>query len=108
MKTRLRYLPISDAREGMILGAPVVLSANGVSNFTLATGHELTESNINQMAVRNAEFVCIEEPDERSEAEREAEWAIEEMRLNHIFRAADLTLPSMARLHAAIFAYRRK
>lgn len=107
METRLRYLPITDAAEGMILGAPVVLSEQGINNFKLPAGHTLTETNIHQMALRHAEFVCIQVPDERSPEERDAEWAIEEMRVNHIFRAADLADPVMARLHAAVLNFRR-
>jgi len=107
METRLRYLPITDATEGMILGAPVVLSEQGINSFKLPAGHALTETNIHQMALRHAEFICIEVPDERSPEEREAEWAVEEMRVNQIFRAADLNDPIMARLHAAVLNFRR-
>lgn len=107
MRIQLRYLPIADAQEGMTLGAPVVLGSHGVSNFTLATGHVLTDSNIHQMAVRNAEFICVQEEDTRSDEERAAEWAVEEMRLEHIFRGANSASPAMARLRDAIYAYRR-
>lgn len=107
METRLHFLPIAEAEEGMVLGAPVVLPEHGVSNFNLPAGHTLTESNIHQMAVRHAEFVCIQTPDERSPEEREAEWSVHEMRLQQIFRAADLEDPTMARLYQAVLAFRR-
>lgn len=107
METRLQFLPIAEAEEGMVLGAPVVLPEHGVSNFNLPAGHTLTESNIHQMAVRHAEFVCIETPDERTPEEREAEWSINETRLRQIFRAADLEDPTMARLYQAVLAFRR-
>ena len=107
MDTRLRYLPISDAEEGMILGAPVVLAEQGVSNFSLPVGAVLSESNIHQMAVRHAEFVCVAVADERSADERAAEWAAGETRLRHIFRSADLEAPTIARLYQAIANYRR-
>lgn len=107
MDTRLYFLPIAEAEEGMVLGAPVVLPEQGVSNFNLPAGHALTESNIHQMAVRHAEFICIQTPDERTPEEREAEWGISEMRLQHIFRTADLNDPTMARLYQAVLAFRR-
>lgn len=107
MEIRLRYLPISDVQEGMLLGAPLVLSEHGVSNFSLPAGHELTESNLRQMSVRHAECVCIQLPDERSEAERDAAWKASEARLRHIFRSSDLNSPATARLYQAVLAYRR-
>lgn len=107
METRLRYLPISDVEEGMVLGAPVVPIDHGVSDFSLPAGHALTESNIHQLAVRHAEFVCVQLPGERSPEEREAEWAMNEMRLQHVFRSADLNDPTMARLYQAVLAFRR-
>lgn len=107
METRLLYLPIADVQEDMVLGAPVVLAEQGVSNFTLPAGHPLTESNIHQMAVRHAEFVCVQQADQRTPEEREAEWAMNEMRLQHVFRSADLNDPTMARLYQAVLAFRR-
>lgn len=106
MESRLRYLPLPDVTEGMVLGAPVVLAEKGVNNFNLPAGHVLTETNLHQMRVRQAECVCIALPDERSEEEREAEKAVAEMRLQQIFRAADLNNPLMARLYEAVLAYR--
>lgn len=104
---RRLYLPISDAREGMVLDAPLVLAEHGVRNFSLPAGHELTETNIHQMALRHAEFVCIQQDDERSSEERQAEQAASEARLAHIFRSADLNNPTMARLYEAVLAFRR-
>lgn len=107
MEPRLRYLPIADATEGMILGAPMALSENGRNTFSLPAGHALTESNIRQMNVRRAEFVCIQIPDQRSLEERDAEWAASETRLRHIFRSADLKNPLMSRLYEAVLTFRR-
>jgi len=107
MDTRLQFLTIAEAEEGMVLGAPVVLPEHGVSNFNLPAGHTLTESNIHQMAVRHAEFVCIEIPDERTPEEREAEWGMNEMRLQQIFGAANLADPTTASLYQAVLAFRR-
>lgn len=107
METRLRYLPIADAVEGMVLGAPLVLSEHGINTFSLPVGHALTESNIRQMNVRHAEFVCIQIPDERTLEERDAEWAASETRLRYIFRSADLKNPVMSRLYETVLAFRR-
>lgn len=107
MDTRLKFVPISEAEEGMVLGAPVVLPEHGVSNFNLPAGHTLTDSNLHQMAIRKAEFVCIEIPDERTPEEREAEWGINEMRLQQIFSTANLEDPATGRLYQAVLAFRR-
>lgn len=106
MAIRLRYLPLSDVTEGMVLGAPLVLPEHGVSTFGLPMGHVLTETNLHQMAVRHAEFVCIQQEDTRSDDERAAEIAASEARVRHIFRSADLSQPLMARLYGAVLAYR--
>lgn len=107
METRLRYLPISEVKEGMVLGVPLVLSEHGVSNFSLPVGHALTETNIRQMSVRHAEFVCVQQLDERSEAERLAEYKAAEARLKHIFRASNRDDPVISRLYEAVLAFRR-
>ena len=107
MSTRLRYLPLHEATEGMLLGAPLMLAEHGVITFSLPAGHELTASNLQQMNVHHAEFVCIQEEDERSNEEREAAWRKSEERLQHIFRAADLEKPAVARLYQAVLAFRR-
>lgn len=107
MNFRLRYLPLPDVAEGMVLGAPLTLTENGVIRFNLPVGHVLTDSNLQQMRVRQAEFLCILEPDPRSDDERADDWARAEARLQSIFRAADLRQPAAAALYAAVRAYRR-
>lgn len=106
MKQRLRYLPLSDVVEGMVLGATLQLAVSGVANFTLPEGHTLTESNIRQIALRHGEFVCIAEEDLRSEEAYMADLAIIKSRLEQIFSRADRSHPSIAGLHAAVLAYR--
>src|SRR5574343_802491 len=102
-----RYLPLPEVAAGMVLGAPLVIAEKGVISFSLPAGHELTESNLHQMRVRRAEFVCVLEVDSRSEAERAEAWARAEARLQRIFRAADLRQPAMAGLYEAVLAFRR-
>lgn len=91
----------------MTLGAPLMLAEHGVMSFSLAAGHVLTESNIRQMTVRHAEFVCVLQADTRSDAERAAAWLDAETRLQQIFHCADLTQPATAGLYQAVLAYRR-
>lgn len=107
MNYRLRYLPLPDIAAGMVLGAPLTLAEKGVISFSLPVGHVLTESNLQQMRVRQAEFVCVQEDDQRSDAERADAWAQAEARLQRIFRAADLRQPALAGLYDAVRAFRR-
>lgn len=90
----------------MALGAPLVVTKQGVIDFTLPAGHALTETNLRQIALRQVEFVCIAEADGRGEAEREVAVAAEAARLAQVFAQADLSDPTLAGLHAAILAYR--
>jgi hypothetical protein len=106
MKQRLRYLPLSDVVEGMVLGDALKIAVNGVANFTLPEGHTLTESNIRQIALRHGEFVCIGEEDLRSEESYMADLSIIEHRLDQIFSRADRSQPAIAGLYAAVLAYR--
>lgn len=107
MTTRLRYIPLHEASEGMLLGAALTLIEHGVVTFRLPAGHELTESNLRQLAVHHGEFVCIEETDTRSDDEREQQWAMDEARLARIFRLADLSQPALAGLYQAILNFRK-
>lgn len=107
MNYRLRYLPLSDVTEGMVLGAPLVLADRGVIRFALPAGHGLTEANLRQLAVHQAQFVCIQEEDSRSDEERAEEIADHERRLARIFRSADFNEPALAGLYSAVVAFRR-
>ena len=106
MKKRLQYLAISELAEGMVLGAPLVLSERGITSFSLPAGHELTESNIRQIALRRGEFACIAVDDPRTDAERETECAAARARLELIFSKADLNQPALSGLFNAVLAYR--
>lgn len=91
----------------MVLGAPLVLAEHGVMTFRLPAGHALTEGNLRQLAVHHGEFVCIEEEDPRSEAERQSQWLQHETRLAHLFRRADLSNPALGALYQAVMRFRR-
>ncbi|MCE1241413.1 MAG: hypothetical protein LWW83_15980 [Azonexaceae bacterium] len=106
MNKHLRYLPISDVVEGMVLGAPLALAEHGITNFTLPAGHELTETSIRQIAMRHGEFLCIVEDDPRSDEEREADLLQHKARLDRIFSQANLEHPALDGLYRAVLAYR--
>jgi len=106
MKKHLRYLPLSEVVEGMVLGASLTIAENGVTNFTLPAGHVLTDSNLRQIVRRHGEFACVAEEDTRSDEVREAEYAHLQSRLDTIFSRADRSKPAIAGLYAAVLAYR--
>lgn len=107
MATRRVCFPLHEAEEGMVLALPVVVAEHGVVTLRFPAGHELTESNLRQLAVHHAEFVCVEIEDARSEEQREQDWQAHEARLQHIFRNADLEQPATAALYAALLAFRQ-
>lgn len=106
MKQRLRYLPLNELVEGMVLGASLTIAEHGVTNFALPAGQVLTEDNLRQIALRHGEFACIAEDDPRSDEACAAERAQHEARLQRIFANADLDQPAVAGLYAAVLAYR--
>lgn len=107
-RTRLRYVPFDEAEAGMMLGEPVALTERNVLRFSLPAGHTLTESNLRQLAVLRAEFVCIAEPDVRSDEQIAGDAAAAAARVMEIFKWADLSQPAMAALFDRVLAYRSK
>ena len=106
MATRIRYLPIEDVTPGMVLGAPLVVAEMGVTTFTLPAGHPLTDSNLAQLAQRNAEWACIEEQDERSDGERAADLQATRAHLDGLFVPAERDKPAIVALYEAVLRYR--
>lgn len=106
MPTRIRYLSIEEVAAGMVLGAPLVVAEQGVTTFTLPAGHTLSESNLEQILQRNAEWVCVVEEDPRSEAERAADVQAIREGLDFLFSQADRSQPAIEALHAAVLRYR--
>lgn len=106
MATRIRYLPIEDVTPGMLLGAPLVVAEMGVTTFTLPAGHQLTDSNLAQLAQRNAEWACVEEEDQRSDDERAAELQATREHLDGLFGQAERGKPAIAALYEAVLRYR--
>lgn len=106
MATRIRYLPIEDVTSGMVLGAPLTITEQGVTTFTLPAGHLLTDSNMAQIAQRNAEWACVVEDDPRSDEERSGDTQAIQDRLDHLFAQSDRSQPAIAALYDAVLRYR--
>ncbi len=106
MATRIRYLPIEAVTAGMVLGGPLSITEGGVTTLTFPVGHVLTESNLDQMLHRHAEWACIEEDDPRSDEERGDDLAAMQERQRKLFSRADLSQPAMAALFEAVLRYR--
>ena len=106
MRTRNRYLPISAAEVGMVLGAQLCVVERGNLSVSLPPGHALTEDNLHQLRTRHAEFILVAEADLRTDEELAADIAVATSRVRQIFVGADLNEPCLASLFAQVLAYR--
>ncbi|MCX7177208.1 MAG: hypothetical protein NTX56_00070 [Proteobacteria bacterium] len=106
MRTRIQYLPISEAAEGMVLAAPVKVINHGFLRFSLPSGHRLTDDNLHQLQAHHAEFVFIEAPDPRPAEQVAVDAAAAAHFVLQVFRNADLTDPYMAAFFDQVLAYR--
>lgn len=107
MTTRRVCFPLHEVEPGMVLAVPAVIAEHGVVTLRFPAGHVLTESNLRQLAVRHADFVCVEVEDKRSMDEREQEWDALEARLQQIFSHADRQQAVIGNLFSALLAWRR-
>jgi hypothetical protein len=105
-RTRPRYLPIIEAKEGMVLGSPLKVVNNGVLRLFLPAGTVLTSDTLHQLIVHRAEYCFIDEPDTRSDQEVALNAALMAHRVMHIFSGADLSDPNMAALFDRVLTYR--
>jgi len=106
MRTRLHYIPISDAKEGMVLGAPLTVVYRGILSLTLPDGHALTDENMNQLSAHYAEFMCVLEDDTRTDDEVAVDAAKAADRVHQIFEGADLSDATLATLFDQVLGYR--
>jgi hypothetical protein len=106
MRTRTHYIPIIEAEEGMVLGAPVAVSQRGVLRFSLPSGHKLTRDNLHQLTAHQAEFIFVTTPDTRSDEQIAVDAALSARRTMDIFAGADLTDPNMAAFFDQILMFR--
>lgn len=107
-RTRKHYLPIMEARPGMVLGEPVFLSERNILRFSLPAGHELCEDSLRQLIAHRAEFVCIAMPDQRPDEEISLAAANSARQVMKIFEGADLSRPALAALFDRVLAYRSR
>lgn len=106
MRTRLIYIPISEAQEGMVLGAPLSVVYRGMLSLTFPDGHTLTDENLHQLSAHFAEFMCIAKPDERSDEQVAIDAAAAAGRVLQIFDGVDMSNPTMAAFFDQVLIYR--
>ncbi len=106
MRTRHHYIPIVDAREGMVLGAPANAVSGGSVGFSLPTGHSLTEENLHQLQAHHVEFIFVLKPDARSDEQVAIDSAMAARRIIRIFESADFSDANTAALFDQVLAYR--
>ena len=106
LRTRSCYLPVIDAKAGMVLGAAVGIVKHRILRYALPAGHTLTRDNLRQLAAHQAEFVYVVAPETRSDEEIAADFAQATRSVVEIFADADLGNPTLAALLDQILAYR--
>jgi hypothetical protein len=106
MRTRHHYIPIVDAKEGMVLGAPANAVSGGSMSFSLPTGHALTEENLHQLQAHHVEFIFILIPDTRSDEQVAIDPAMAARRIIKIFDGADFSDANTAALFDQVLTYR--
>jgi hypothetical protein len=106
MKTRHHFLPIEDARPGMIISAAMQVAEHGYLSMTLPAGQTLTQENLNQLIAHHAEFVDVDLEDQRTNEQIAVDTALSARRLLEIFAGADLSVPHMAAFFDQILVYR--
>ncbi len=106
LRTRSCYLPVIDAKAGMVLGAAVGIVKHRILRYSLPAGHTLTRDNLRQLAAHQAEFVYVVAPETRSDEEIAEDFAQATRSVVEIFADADLGNPTLAALLDQILAYR--
>lgn len=106
MVTRTRHLAPQDLQPGMVLAQALTLVEHGIVTYTLPAGHVLTQENQQQLASHHAVCVQVEQEDQRTEAQREADALRQAGRLKMIFRHADLGAPESQALIQALLVHR--
>lgn len=106
MKTRRQYIPFTDIEPGMVLGETVQVVERGLLSMVLPPGHQLTADNINQLHAHHAEYICIDQPDERSDEQIALDTKQAALRVQEIFRDCKLDDPTLLSLFDQVMAYR--
>ena len=106
MRTRHHYIPIVEARPGMVLSAAARVVERGMLSLELRAGHALTEENLHQLNAHHAEFIFVDLPDPRCDEQVAVDAALAARRVLQIFEGADLTDPNMVALFDQVLGYR--
>jgi len=106
IKTRHHYIPVTEITPGMVLGETVNVVERGVLSMVLHTGHILSEDNLSQLNAHHAEFICIDKPDDRTEAQIAEDAANNAHRVLEIFRDSDMSDPTLMALFDQVLGYR--
>ena len=106
MRSRQHYIPIIDAKEGMVLGAPANAVSGGSMSFSLPSGHALTEENLHQLLAHHVEYIFVLKPDTRTDEQVAIDAAMAARRIIKIFDGADFSDANMATLFDQVLTYR--
>lgn len=106
MRTRHQYIPVTQIAPGMVLGETVQVVERGLLSMVLPPGHLLTPDNVNQLNAHHAEFICIDQPDERSDEQITLDTEQATHRVQEIFKDGNLEDPTLQALFDQVMAYR--
>ncbi len=103
MRTRNRYIVIAEATQDMVLAEPV---QDRYRITLLPAGAVVSQENLQQLAAHQIEFICIAQPDARTDAEIARSASDSAREVLDIFARADLSDPLMAALFDQVLLYR--
>ena len=106
MKTRRQYIPVTEVEPGMVLGETVQVVERGLLSMVLPPGHPLTPDNVNQLNAHHAEFICIDQPDDRSDEQIALDTEQAAHRVQEIFKDCNMDDPTLLALFDKVMAYR--
>ena len=106
MRMRHLFIPLELAQAGMVLSQATQVVHHGFLSLTLPAGHTLTEENLSQLSAHHAEFIYIEQEDDRSDEQVAIDVAQAAGRVLTLFDGADLSDANMAAFFDQVLAYR--
>lgn len=106
MRTRRKYIPITEIEPGMLQGETVQVVQRGLLSMVLPPGHSLTPDNVHQLNANHAEFICIDQPDERSDDQIAQDTEQAAHRVQELFKDCNLDAPTLLALFNQVMAYR--
>ncbi|MGI9135289.1 MAG: hypothetical protein ACR2I0_15335 [Rhodoferax sp.] len=103
MRSRVRYIPVTEAHEGMVLLEP---AKDPHLRTILPKGIQLTDEQLQQLQAHRVELVCVSIQDARSDEEVAADASMMAKRVLDAFESADLSDPVTAALFNQVLTYR--